>query len=69
MWVADEAMLKINRESYERTSKTMNEAIRRARQLLDEVQENPSKLSLLREFEFPPTIEEMAKIENTYWSV
>jgi len=61
MWVADEAMLEMNRESYEQTSKRMNEAIKRAKHLLDQVQENSSKLSLLQEFEFPPTIEEMAK--------
>ncbi len=61
MWAADEATLKVNRESYERTSKRMDEAIRRARELLNEVQENPNKLSLLKQFDFPPTIDEMAK--------
>jgi len=61
MWAADEAIVKINRESYERTSKRMKEALMKARELLFEIQENPNKSNLLQQFEFPPTIDEVAK--------
>ena len=48
MWAADEAIVKMNRESYERTSKRMKKALLKARELLIEVQENPNKLNLLQ---------------------
>lgn len=61
MWTADEAIVEMNRESYERTSKRMKKALSKARELLIEVQENPNKVNLLQQFEFPPTIDEMVK--------
>ncbi len=60
MYSADEYIMKMNRESYESILKRGNKAIEIAKHLLDKVQKDTSKLYLLQEFEFPPTIEEIS---------
>ena len=65
VWANNRQIVEMNKEHYENIMKRGREAIARARQLLNEAQENP-KLSSLRQFTFPPThgnpmLDEMTK--------
>lgn len=54
VWAGNEQIIKMNKSHYENIMKRGKEYITKAKQLLDGVIENPDKISLLEQFEFPP---------------
>jgi len=50
----DKEIIDINREAYENITERGNAFIKQAKQLLHEAERDPSKVKLIREFQFPP---------------
>lgn len=54
VWAGYKEILKMNKHHYENIKNRGREYINRAEQLIKVVEENTSKISLFKEFEFPP---------------
>ena len=55
VWVNSEQIVKMNKNHYESIMKRGKKFIAKAKQLLNEATEDPNKIGLLQQFEFPPS--------------